>query len=183
MWIGISGRQIDDSSVWALGVSPVQVGGVLGRGGIGCAVASGVSCGVRCLRRLGWGGCVPFRLQCVCRFFCGAIVARRASGHVVSTKHSRVSLYRSLHLLMPSQLNTPLLLFSDLSARFLDEILRFLYCGTRKPFFGHFQAQAHIGLFQLYTTSLPCHRRRHVEHLQEICCCFKQWDAAITSTI
>jgi hypothetical protein len=29
---------------------------------------------------------------------------------------------------------------------------------------------------------LSCHCSRHVEYLQEISCCFKQWDAAITST-
>jgi hypothetical protein len=29
--------------------------------------------------------------------------------------------------------------------------------------FGHIQCQAHIGLFQLYLTSLPCHSCRHVE--------------------
>jgi hypothetical protein len=32
-------------------------------------------------------------------------------------------------------------------------------------------------------TSLPCHCCRHVEYLQEISCCFKQRDAAITLTI
>jgi hypothetical protein len=41
----------------------------------------------------------------------------------------------------------------------------------------------HVWLFQLYATSLPCHRSRHVEYLQEISYCFKQWDAANTSTI
>ena len=32
-------------------------------------------------------------------------------------------------------------------------------------------------------TSWPCHRSRYVECLQEISCCFKQWDEAIISTI
>jgi len=91
-----------------------------------------------------------------------------------------------LHLLIPKKLNTPLVLFSDLGARFLDQILRFLYCEVWKPSFGHIghvQGQADVGLFQLYMTSLPCHRCRHVEYVQEISCCLKQWDAAITSTI
>jgi len=120
------------------------------------------------------------------RILCGAILARKASGRLVLTKHSRVSCYRSLHLVMPRKLNTPLLLFSDLGTWFLDQILRFLHSGARKPTFGHFghvQGQAHVGLFQLYTTSLPCHSCRHVEYLQEISCCFKHWDAAMTSTI
>jgi hypothetical protein len=76
---------------------------------------------------------------------------------------------------MLRKLNTPLLLFSNLGAWFLNEIFRFLYCGVRKAFFGHFghiQRQAHVGLFQLYLTSLPCHSCRHVETLQEISCCF-----------
>jgi len=32
-------------------------------------------------------------------------------------------------------------------------------------------------------TFLPCHCSRQVEYLQEISCCFKQWDATITWTI
>jgi len=124
--------------------------------------------------------------RCTCSFdrspgyfiMCGgAILARKASGRVVLTKHSRVSFHRSLHHCMPRKLKTQILLFSDLSARFLDQTFHLLYCGTQTPFFGHFgnvQGQAHVGLFQLYTTFLPCHSSRHVEHLREICCCFKQ---------
>jgi len=41
----------------------------------------------------------------------------------------------------------------------------------------------HVRLFQLYTTSSPCHRNAHVEYVQDISCWFKQWDEAITSTI
>jgi hypothetical protein len=72
---------------------------------------------------------------------------------------------------VPRKLNTPLLFFSDLGAWFLYEIFHFLNCGVRKAFFGHFghiQRQAHVGLFQLYPTSLPCHSCRHVEILQDI---------------
>jgi hypothetical protein len=101
----------------------------------------------------------------------GAILARKAAGHLVLTKHCRVSLYRSLHLFVPRKLNTLLFVFSDLGAWFLYEIFRFLSCGARKAFFGHFghiQPQAHVGLFQLYPTSLPSHSCRHVENLQDI---------------
>jgi hypothetical protein len=38
--------------------------------------------------------------------------------------------------------------------------------------FGHFQGHAHVGLFQLYPTSLPCNSSRHVENLQESSCNF-----------
>ena len=69
------------------------------------------------------------------------------------------------------ELNSPLLLFSDLGAWFLNEEFSFLECGARKAVFGHFahiQRQAHVGLFQLYPTSLPCHSCRHVENPQDI---------------
>jgi hypothetical protein len=109
------------------------------------------------------------------QILCGAILARKAAGRLVLTKHCRVSLYRSLHLVMRRKLNTPLLLFSDLGAWFLDLIFRFLYCGAQKAFFGHFghiQRQSHVGLFKLYPPSLPCPSCRHVENLHAINCCF-----------
>jgi hypothetical protein len=34
------------------------------------------------------------------------------------------------------------------------------------------QRQAHVGLFQLYPTSLSCHSCSHVENLQAFRCCF-----------
>jgi hypothetical protein len=56
-------------------------------------------------------------------------------------------------------------------------VLCFLYCAARKTTFSHFghvQDQAHVRLFLLYTTSLPCHPSRHVEYLKEISSCYKQ---------
>jgi len=58
---------------------------------------------------------------------------------------------------------------------FRNKIFGVLYRGVRKSFFGHFgqiQLQAHVGLFQLYPTSLPCRSCNHVENLQAISCCF-----------
>jgi hypothetical protein len=120
------------------------------------------------------GGC-----RCTCYFpypaclliLCGAILARKVAGHLVLTKHCRVSLYCSLHLFVPRKLNTSLLFFSDLGAWFVYEIFCFLHRGARKAFFGHFghiERQAHVGLFQLYLTSLPCHSCRHVDNPQDI---------------
>jgi len=46
---------------------------------------------------------------------------------------------------------------------------------AKSSFFGHcaqIQRQSHVGLFQLYLTSSPCHSCRHVENLQHIRCCF-----------
>jgi len=99
---------------------------------------------------------------------CSAILARKPAGGLVMMKHCRVSLHCSLHLIMPKKLNTPLLLFSDLGVCGLNEIFRFLNCGARRAFFGHFghiQCHAHVRLFQLYPTSLPCHSCRNVGNL------------------
>jgi hypothetical protein len=109
------------------------------------------------------------------RILCGAILARKAAGRLVMTKHCQVSSYCSLHLFMPRKLNTPLLLFSELGAWFLNEIFCFRYWSAQKAFFGHFgkiQHQAHVGLFQLYPSSLPCQRCRYVKNLQDISQCF-----------
>jgi len=134
----------------------------------------------------GWRCTCSFASPACLGFLCGAILTWDAAGHLVLMKHCRVSLYRSLQLVMPRKLNTPLLLFSNLGTWFLNKIFRFLYCGARKAFFGHFghiQHQAHVGLFQLYPTSLPCHSCRHVENLQAISCCFYQRNSGVTSTI
>jgi len=125
---------------------------------------------------LGAGRCTcSFASPACLRILSSAILSRKAAGRLVMTKHCQVSLYRSLHLFMPRKLNTPHLPFSDVGAWFLNEIFRFLYWGARKVFFvhfGHIQRQAHVGLFQLYPTSLPCHSCRHVENLQDISRCF-----------
>jgi len=178
MWIHISSRQIYD-------FRQLSSGSVTGWGGW----RAGRSWSRLWSPHSGSGGG-----RCTCSFaspacpqiLCGAILARKAAGRLVMTKHCQVSLYRSLHLAMPRKFNTLLHLFSDLGAWFLNEIFRFLNCGARKTFFGHFghiQSQAHVGLFQLYPISLPCHSCRHVENLQDIRWCFYQWYSAVTSTI
>jgi hypothetical protein len=78
-----------------------------------------------------------------------------------------------LHFYIPRTLNTPHLLSWDLGAWLLDEIFLFFYCGARIAIFVHFgqlQHQAHVGLFQLYPTTLPSHICRHVEYLPDISC-------------
>jgi hypothetical protein len=99
----------------------------------------------------------------------------KAAGRLVMTNQCRVSLYRPPHLFLPRKLNTPLLLICDLGPWFLHEMIRFLFRGTLEAWFGHFghiQPKAHVGLFQLYPTSSPCHSCRHLENLQDISCCF-----------
>ena len=64
------------------------------------------------------------------RIHSGAILASKASGRMVLMKHSQVAFHRILHIFMPSKLNSQLHLFSDLGVRFLDQELRFIYCGA-----------------------------------------------------
>jgi len=167
MRICISNRQIDD-------VRRLSSGSVTGCGGW----RAGQRWSWRCsLLRASVGGiCTCFFDSPAClQILCSAIWARTGAGRVVLTKHCWVSLYGSLHLFMPRKLNTPHLLFSDLGAWFFNETFRFRYCSAPKAFychFGHIQCQAHVGLFQLYPTSLPCHSCRHVENLQDISCYF-----------
>jgi len=108
-----------------------------------------------------WRRCTcSFASPACLRILCDAILAWKAAGRLVLTKHCWVSFNRSLHLVVPRKLNTPLLLFSDLGAWFHTEIFRLLDCGARNAIFGHvshIEGQAHVGLFQLYPTSLPCH--------------------------
>ena len=90
---------------------------------------------------VGWRCTCSFASPACLQILCGAILAWKAAGRLVLTKHCRVSLYRSLHFFVPRKLNTSLPLFSHLGAWLLDEIFCFLDCGARKAFFGHF---AHI---------------------------------------
>ena len=82
------------------------------------------------------------RYTCPCtspaclRIHCSPIVARKASGCIVLTRHSRVSFHNCVHHVMGRKLNTSLLLFSDVGSRFLDQELHFLYYGARKPALG-----------------------------------------------
>jgi len=123
-----------------------------------------------------WWRCTLAVAPPVCRWiFCGAILARKPAVRLIFANHCRVSFDHDLHLVMRGKLNTPLLLFSDFGARFLDELLCFLYCGVWYPSFGHFghiHGKRHVGLFKLYPTSLSCHSSWHVENLQEISCCW-----------
>ena len=133
MWIGIDGWQIDDFEM-------LSSGSVTSWGGWNSLQ--------RCIRL--WSGLwsllsASVGQRCTCtvtfpmyrRIVRGAIGARKASWRVVLMKHSRVAFSRNLHHFMPRKLNTQLLLFSELSPSFLDQMLCFLHCGTRKPCFGH----------------------------------------------
>jgi len=135
------------------------------------------------------GGVEVYLFLCVSSMSADCLLCHYGKGGILVCGFDETS--PGVFLSQPSRficrkINSTLLLCSDLGTMFLDEILCFLYCSTWKPFFGycgHVQGQAHVGLFQLNTTSLPCYRSRHVEHLQDISCCFKHWEATITSTI
>ena len=75
---------------------------------------------------------------------CGAILGRTAAASLIFINHRQVSFYYSFHLSKPRKYNTPLLLFPDFFARFLDQVLRFLYGSVRNPplaIFAIFQAR------------------------------------------
>jgi hypothetical protein len=163
MRIRIFSRQLDDFRLLSSGSVTGWGGRRAGRRWSRLRSPQSASGGARCTCSFASPACL--------RILCGAILAGKAAGHLVMTKHCQVSLYRSLHLVMPSIFNTPLRLFSDLRASFRNDIFHFVNCGSRKAFFGHvghIQRQAHVGLYQLYPTSLPCHRCRHVQNLQDI---------------
>jgi len=157
---------------------PVRVAGMPCRGGVGSVVGW--------LHRFCGGALVPLDLLDVCRFIVVPFWHGRQPDVWFWQIIAKVSFYRIFHLFMSSQLNITILLFLDLAARFLHHIFCFLYCRAWNGIFCHFgqrEAKANVGLFQLLLTSLPCHSSRQVENLQEISCCFWQWDSAITSTI
>jgi len=106
---------------------------------------------------------------------CGAIVARKGYSSVVLRKYSQVSFDSSLVHCTPRELNTLVLLFTDIQSWFLDLILCFRYCGAWKPssgHCGHINSEVHVGLLQLYPKSLLGQSSRDVENLQESSCCF-----------
>ena len=166
MWIRISSWQIDDLGLLSSGTVTSWGRWHFGQRWRPLWSRLSASVGGRCACSLASPPCL--------RIFCRAIWARKESGGLVLTKHSRVSFYCILHPFMPRKLNTPHLLLSDLGARCFNQELRFLYCSARKAFFGHvcnIQGQAHVGLFQLYPTSLPCQSSRHAENQEKISCC------------
>jgi len=96
----------------------------------------------RCSRAFAPPACLGIR--------CCAMFGKKAAILLIYPKHSRVSFHCSLHIFLPRKLNFPLLLFSDSSPRFLDQVMHCLHRGARKPplgYCGHIQGKAHVGLF------------------------------------
>ena len=122
----------------------------------------------------GWRCACSDASQVCLRILSCAIWARPASGSVGLTKHSGVSFYGSLQVIILRKLNFLYLLYSNFVARYRDQILRFRYCATRQPsssLFVHTEIQPHVGLFHLYPTSMTCHSSRHVDIQHEITYC------------
>ena len=107
IWILISGRRIDDFGRLISGTVTSWGEWHLGQRWH------------RLSAYVGWRCACSFASPLCLRDLWCAIVARNASGRLVSTKHSRVSFYPSLRLFMPRKLNTPLHLLSRLGMRFL----------------------------------------------------------------
>jgi len=137
-------------------------------------------------RRFWWMCTHPFVPPARLRILWCAALARKAAICMVLMNHCWVSFQSSLHHSMSRKLNSLLLLFLDFCAMFVYQILRFLYCITRKPsigHFGHIQCNVHVRPLYLYPTYLRSHGSWHVQNLQEIICCFEKWDSAYTSTV
>ena len=169
VWINISGLQIGNLKRLSSGIVTGWRGWRSGQRWRSwqwwCQLCSWLSASV------GWRWTCVFASPACLRIPSRAILAMKGSICLVLTKHGQVSFCCSLHLFMPWTLNTPLLLFLDFCARFLNLILIFLSCSWRKPAFGHFahiKGEAHVGLFQLHLTSLPCHCSRHVHTLKKL---------------
>jgi len=155
------------SAGWAPEVLTVGAGGVPGGGGVDSGIGS--------LHRAGGGAPSPLRVHGVCGFFAVGIWQgwqpdvwfwRSIAGCLCIAAFTFSCLGNSTHLLH---------VISELGACYLYEIFRIFNCGVWKAFFGYFghiQRQAHVGLFQLYLTSLPCHSCRHVKNVQDISWCF-----------
>jgi hypothetical protein len=117
-----------------------------------------------------WMGTCAFAPPACLSIVCSAILARMAAVCVIFANHHWVYFDCGLPFVIPGTLNTLHLLFSDFRVRFLEYLLRFLYCGLWKPSFGnfpHIQGMTHVRLFKLYPTSMSCHSSWHVETLQE----------------
>jgi len=75
--------------------------------------------GRRC-RRFWWGCTSSFAPPACLRILSFAILAFKAAIRMIFINHCRVSLCRSLHRLVPRNLNSSLLLFLDFGAKFLN---------------------------------------------------------------
>jgi hypothetical protein len=104
--------------------------------------------------RLSWWRCTCAFAPPACLWSCCcAIFTTMAAIHVIFANHCRVAFDHSLHLVIPGNLKTLLLLFLDCSVTFIDWLLCFLYCCTQIPSYGHFghiPGETHVGLFKLY---------------------------------
>jgi len=61
---------------------------------------------------------------------CCAILPRKAAIRLIFPKHSQLPPHPSFHNFIPVKVKSPLLLFSDLSAWFLHQLLCCLYCAA-----------------------------------------------------
>jgi len=130
MWKRITGRLIDDLGSLS--------SGIVTSWGLGPFRSRMRQLGSWLSGLVSWRCTSSFASPACLRIVCSAIFTRIASSCVFLTKYSQVSFYCCHHLVLPRKLNTLLLLFSDLRARLLDQILHFLYCGVPIPSFVHF---------------------------------------------
>jgi len=103
------------------------------------------------LSEMDWWSCTrSFEPPQCLTILCWAIVPIKAAVRLIIISHSWLSFYRTIHISMPRKLNSPLSCSLYFSARFVDQVLHFFYCGVHEPSFGHFchiAGKAHVRLF------------------------------------
>jgi len=151
---------------WSKALFPGGEGGIPG--------GDGVSAGVGSLRQLGGDAVIALRLQHICGFFVVPFCQVRHPSMWFWCSVARCLSIAAFSFLCPG--NTTPRFFSSQS--FMGGFwIRYCVATIAAPenspsaIFAIFKRGAHVGLFQLYATSLPCHSRRHVENIQEFSCC------------
>jgi len=157
-------------------LSPSGTGGIPGGGGLpgGGAASSG------------GGEPVPLRLQRVSRFFAVPLWHRRQPGVWFLLTIARCLSIAAFTYLCQGNSTPRFFSTRTLERGFLISCCDSSIATRENPSFGHFghiQGKAHVGLFQLYPTSLPRPSCTHAENRQEIRCRFQNQDLAISSTI
>jgi len=163
---------------WTQEVVPDGVGGVLGSGEVGSGVCS--------LPRSGDGAAVPMRLLRVSGYFALTFGQGRQQAISLWPSIAGCLCITAFTFICPGNSTPRCYCSRTLACCFLMRYILSSIAACKTACLCHFcgiQHLAHVGLFQLYPTSLPYHSCRHVENLQDISCCFEQRNSAVTSTI
>jgi len=87
--------------------------------------------------RFGWRCTGVFAPPTCLPILCHAILASEAAVGKIFMNRCQVSFFRGLHLCLPWNCKTAVVICSKFSVSILDEVLHFPKCGARKPSFGY----------------------------------------------